>query len=204
MGIFTKHKLKIRRKTALDVTKINIDYYKIKEVERLKTSLLKDLMGNNLCLAIIDSRLQYKEMDSSIDDLVASLEKANILYRKKIVKEDETKKVLGISMKVSSSTKAKRYILGALFSQDNINNIEKIIKAYNIYYYFDFNNLHGEDLLDKIEFYFEDEEELFINFGLSVFDSNAFNNMNIKVNREYYSHANEVVENQYKIHKGHI
>lgn len=194
MSIFNKNKLKIKKETADGITKINIDYYKIGEPEMLKASLLKELMGENLCLAIIDSKLQYKDLINSIDDLIISLESSNILYRKKLVKEDETVKVLGISMKVSGSTKAKRHILGMVISRGNIDKLEELIRAYNTYYYFAPNNFQSDELLDKVETYFEDEEEVFNSFGLSAFDSTAFNNMNINLDSKYYNYVDEILK----------
>lgn len=194
MNLFNISKLKIESEIIESITKYNIDYYKIKEAEKLKVSIFRDIMGNNLCLAIIDSKLQYKEVNGSIDELIANLETLNISYRKKMVKEDENIKILGISMKVSSETKTKRYILGFVFSIECIDKIKEITKDYNIYNYMDFSNTDSDELLNRIEIYYEDEEELFIQFGLSVFDSKAFNNLSIKVSPKYFQLVNEIID----------
>jgi len=193
MGIFNNSKLKVKIKNINDIINLSINYNKIKNIEEFKVSLLGKLIGNNLCLAIIDSKLQFKEVNSSFEKLKASLEELNIPYEEKKIKEDETVKVLGISMKVSGSAKARRQMLGIIISTDNLNRIMEIIKGYNTYYYFDLNKTEKNELLHKIELYFNDEEELFNNLGLSIFDGIAFQNMNINASTKYFNYVNDII-----------
>lgn len=194
MGIFNNSKLKVKIDSTNEVTNFNINYNKLKNIEEFKVSFLKNLLGNNLCLAIIDSKLQYKELNNSLEKLKLSLEELRIPYEEKIIKEDESVKVLGIAMKVSSSTKAKRWILGIIISPDSLNRMMGIIKDYNIYYYFNFSSTEQDELLQRTSDYLSDEEELFNNFGLSLFDGIAFQNMNIKASIKYVNNVKDIIK----------
>jgi hypothetical protein len=194
MSIFNNSKLKVKIDNANEVVNFNINYNKLKNIEEFKESLLEKLLGNNLCLTIIDSKLQYKELNSSLEKLKLSLDEQNIPYEEKIIKEDEAVKVLGIAMKVSGSTKAKRWILGIIISPDCLSRIMEITKDYNIYYYFDFNETKENELLERTSDYLSDEEEFFNDFGLSLFDGIAFQNMNIKASTKYVNYVNDIIK----------
>ncbi|MFL0246385.1 hypothetical protein [Candidatus Clostridium stratigraminis] len=194
MGIFNNSKLKVKIDSKNEVTTFNINYNKLKNIEDFKVSFLKNLLGNNLCLAVIDSKLQYKELNNSLENLKLSLEELSIPYEEMIIKEDETVKVLGIAMKVSSSTKAKRWIIGIIISPDSLNKMMGIIKDYNIYYYFNFSNTEKDELLQRTSDYLSDEEELFNKFGLSLFDGIAFQNMNIKASNKYVNNVKDIIK----------
>lgn len=194
MGIFNNSKLKVKIDSTNEVTNFNINYNKIKNIEEFKVSFFENLLGNNLCLAIIDSKLQYKELNNSLEKLKLSLEELRIPYEEKIIKEDESVKVLGIAMKVSSSTKVKRWILGIIISPDSLNRMMGIIKDYNIYYYFNYSSTEKDELLQRTSDYLSDEEELFNNFGLSLFDGIAFQNMNIKASIKYVNNVKDIIK----------
>jgi CRISPR/Cas system CMR-associated protein Cmr3 (group 5 of RAMP superfamily) len=194
MGIFSNNKLKVKIDHSNEVTNFNINYNKLKNVVEFKVSLLKKLIGNNFCLVIIDSKLQYKELNGSHEKLKHSLEELDIPYEEKSIKEDESVKVLGIPMKVSGSTKTKRWILGIVTSSDCLNYIMDISKGYNIYYYFDFNETKKDELLQRTSDYLSDEDEFYSDFGLGLFDGIAFQNMNIKASAKYINYVNDIIK----------
>jgi hypothetical protein len=201
MIFFSKNKLKVRNESTKKSTKFCIEYYNLKEYNNFKIQLLKEMfkLSNDISLMIVDTTLSYnqtqKDKQDSIDRLTNLLDSIDIKYKKMTVKPTENKSGLAAMIKLNNNKKNKDYILGLVVSEKTLENLESIIKLYNIHYYINPISLRNDDLLEEIETYYYDEDELHLKFKYSIFDCTSIKNMAISSEPENEELINNIINN---------
>jgi hypothetical protein len=80
MFLFGKNKLKIKSKEHEGMSKTFIEYYDIKEKDTFKVKVLNELIGNNICLGVISSKLLYldkhKDSKETFEEIIDKLTSA--------------------------------------------------------------------------------------------------------------------------------
>lgn len=194
---FNSEKLKVKSEASDKSTKFSIDYYKIKDKDGFKLKIISDLIGNDLCLAILDTKLQYSEAKQSVEEFVSILEQLQVPYKKIVIKGEENLKVLGIVMKAPGGKRIIGNIVGFVIKAEKLNELNVILDSYNIYFCIDGKCNKYEELLDCLQKYYEDGEESMEGYQITVFNSNAFNKMTIKTSCNKVEYVNGVI-NQHK------
>lgn len=190
MNIFSKNKLKIRNESTKKHTKFCIEYYNLEDCDNFKIKLLKEMLklSNTMSLVIVDSNLSFDktqiDKEDSIDRLTNLLDSLDVKYKKKIVKPTENASSFGAIVKFGKNKKKKDYIIGFTVSEKELENLESILNCYNIHYYIDPPGLDTESLLEEVETYYLDEDELNRKFNYSVFDCTSIKNMAISSKTE--------------------
>lgn len=201
MFLFGKNKLKIKSKEHEGRSKIFIEYYDIKEKEAFKEKVLKALIGDNLCLGVISSKLLYLEKDKNsketFDEIIDKLESAKIAYKKIETRKNSEVAMFGLTVKKGSDKKHKDYIIGFVVNKDNFNMIEKYINNLNIYYFIDNTNLSDEELFQNLGENYEDLDEIGKDFYLEIFDNSFINKLVISSKIELATEIKEIANKCY-------
>lgn len=199
MNIFSKKKLKVRNESTKEHTKFCIEYYNLEDFSNFKTKLLKEMLilSNTMSLVIVDSNLSFDktqiDKEESIDKLTNLLDSLHIKYRKKIVKPTENVSSFGAIIKLGKNKNKKDYIVGFAISKKGFENLESILNCYNIHYYIDPLGLDTEALIEEVETYYFDEDELNNKFNYSVFDCTSIKNMAISLKTENEQFINNII-----------
>ena len=201
MFLFGKNKLKIKSKEHQGRSKTFIEYYDIKEKDAFKVKVLNELIGNNLCLGVISSKLLYldKQKDSkeTFDEIIDKLESAKIAYKKIEMRKNSEVAMFGLTVKKGSDKKHKDYIIGLVVNKDNFNNIEKYINNLNRYYFIDNTGLSEQDLLQNLGENYEDLDEIGKDFYLEIFDNTFINKLVISSKIELATEIKEIANKCY-------
>ena len=201
MFLFGKNKLKIKSKEHEGRSKIFIEYYDIKEKDAFKVRVLKELIGNNICLGVISSKLLYldKQKDSkeTFDEIIDKLELAKIAYKKIEMMKTSEVDMFGLTVKKGSDKKHKDYIIGFVINKDNFSMIEKYINNLNIYYFIDNTGLSEEDLFQNLGENYEDLDEIGKDFYLEIFNNSFINKLVISSKNELAIEIKEIANKCY-------
>lgn len=201
MFLFGRNKLKIKSKENKGRSKTFIEYYDIKEKDSFKEKVLKELIGNNLCLGVISSKLLYldknKDSKETFDEIIDKLEFAKISYKKIEMRKNSEVAMFGLTVKKGSDKKHKDYIIGFVINKDNFNRIEKYINNLNIYYFIDNTNLSEEDLFQNLGENYEDLDEIGKDFYLEIFDNTFINKLVISSKNELAMEIKEIANKCY-------
>jgi len=176
MSLFKKNILKIKSVTDEDGVNFFINYFRLKELDDFKILLLKELMGRNNCLAIINTEMKYNK--NSIDnkkvanELTDMFDKVGIKYKKIEVKKVQDRVIMGAVIKGNDKKDYKEYIIGFIIESEKVVNIRSIMNNYNINYYINYNAVSDDELLCEFQLKYNDEEELRANNDFDIFDDN--------------------------------
>lgn len=204
MIFFSKNKLKVRNESTKKCTKFCIEYYNLKEYSNFKIQLLKEMLklSNDMSLMIVDTTLSYNQTqidkENSVAQLTNLLDSLDIKYRKMIIKPTENKSGLAAMIKLNNNKKNKDYIVGLVVSEKELENLESIMKCYNVHYYIDPIGLSKDNLLEEVETYYYDEDELQLKFKHSIFDCTSIKNMAISSKIENEQLINSIINNTKK------
>lgn len=197
MNIFSKKKLKISRQSTKNHTKFCIDYYYLEKSNDFKIKIFEELFNKNTCLTIVDTNLSYLQSQTGKDELennlITLLNSLNIKYKKLIVKPSSNGSGLKSLLNSRAKDKGKEYIIGFVVSKKDLETIEPIIKTYNTHYYIDSSELNEEELLEQVEVYYHDEDDLLDEFAYNIFDCNSVKNLVINSRNEDTEFVNSIV-----------
>lgn len=201
MFLFGKNKLKIKSKVHEGRSKTFIEYYDIKEKDAFKVKVLNELIGNNICLGVVSSKLLYldKQKDSkeTFEEIIDKLEATTIAYKKIEIRKDSEVAMFGLTVKKGSGKKHKDYIIGIVINKDNFNMIEKYINNLNMYYFIDNTGLSEEALFQNLGENYEDLDEIGKDFYLEIFDNTFINKLVVSSKIELAAEIKEIANKSY-------
>lgn len=201
MFLFGKNKLKIKSKEHEGMSKTFIEYYDIKEKDTFKVKVLNELIGNNICLGVISSKLLYldkhKDSKETFEEIIDKLTSAKIAYKKIEMRKNSEVAMFGLTVKKGSEKKHKDYIVGFVVNKDNFNIIEKYINNLNMYYFIDNTGFSEEDLFQNLEENYEDLDEIGKDFHLEIFDNTFINKLVISSKNELVTEIKEIANKCY-------
>ncbi len=201
MSLFGRSRLKVKNEEDGNKFKSLIEYYEIEQKDAFNVNVLKGLIGDNLCLGVIDSKLLYngpqEESEVAFEEIIENLDLLGIAYKKIEIKKIPEILMFGLSIKKGSKKTDKDYIIGFVVNKDNFKNIEKYINKLNIYYFIDKTGLCEEALLQKLERNYEDIDEIGNDFCCQIFNNNFMNQLVISSEIELAPEIKELVNRCY-------
>ena len=201
MFLFGKNKLKVKSKEIKGRSKTFIEYYDIKEKDTFKEKVLKELIGNNICLGVISSKLLYldktKDSKETFDEIIDKLELGKIDYKKIEMRKNSEVAMFGLTVKKGSDKKHKDYIIGFVINKENFSIIQNYINNLNIYYFIDNTGLSGEDLFQNLGENYEDLDEIGKDFYLEIFDNTFINKLVVSSKIELATGIKEIANKCY-------
>lgn len=197
MFLFGRNKLKVRSEEDEDGVKIFVNYYGIKQKDTFKVKVLNELIGENLCLVVLDSKLlsfkTQEEFPISITEIIEHLDSTKVAYRKIEIKKIPEVSVWGVTIKKGAKKTDKDYIIGIIVNKDNFKNIYEYVNKLNLYYFIDKTDLNEEDLLQKLGENYEDIDEMRKDFYCQIFNNNFTDNMVVLSESEPAEKIKEIV-----------
>lgn len=201
MFLFGRNKLKIRSEEDEDGVKTFVSYYGIKQKDTFKVKVLNELIGDNFCLGVLDSKLlSFKTQEESkiaITQIIEHLDFTRVAYKKIETKKIPEVSVLGVNIKKGSKKTDKDYIIGFVINKDNLKNIEEYVNKLNLYYFIDKTGLDEEALLQKLGENYEDIDEMTKDFYCQVFNNNFAEQLLILSIRESAEKIKEIINKCY-------
>jgi len=201
MFLFGRNKLKVRSEEDEDGVKTFVNYYGIKQKGNFKVKVLNELIGGNLCLIVLDSKLlsfgTQEESKISIKEIIEHLDSTRVAYKKIEIKKIPEVSVWGVTIKKGAKKIDKDYIVGVVVNKDNFNNIYEYVNKLNIYYFIDKTGLDEEALLQKFGENYEDIDEMRKDFYCQIFNNNLTNQMVVLSGSESAEKIKEIVNRCY-------
>lgn len=200
MFLFNKNKLKVRSEEDKDEVKVFIEYHRIEQKDVFKANILKELIGDKLCLGILDSRLLFFEIQEekiSVEEIIEYLDFSKVVYKKFEIRKIPEVNVAGITIKKGTMKTDKDHIIGFLINKDNLKKIDKYANKLNIYYFIDKNGLDEDGMLNKLGENYEDVNELGKDFCYQIFDNNFNYQLVISSQSESSEKIKEIVDKCY-------
>ena len=183
MNFFKKDILKVKSKVGEDGVSFYINYFKLKRLDDFKILLLKEMLGNNKCLAIINTEMKYykdsKNNKKESDELTGVFDKVGIKYKKIEFKKTQDLVILGAVIKSNDKGSYKEYIIGFIIEAEKLESITSIINNYNINYYVNYSQCSDDELLCEFQSKYNDEEELRASNNLNIFNDNFVKSITI-------------------------
>ncbi|HEY5562688.1 MAG TPA: hypothetical protein VIK72_13200 [Clostridiaceae bacterium] len=181
MDFFKRNILKIKSNTEDDEVRFYVNYYKLKQLDNFKMSLLKDMMGNNKCLAVINTDMIYnrnnKDNEKWSKELTDVFDKVDIKYNKIEIKKLQDIIVFGAVVKGTNKNTYKQCIIGFIIEVGKLESIKSIINNNNIKYYINNNVCSDDELLCNFQSKYNNEEDFCNNNIFDIFDDNFTKNI---------------------------
>jgi len=201
MFLFCRNNLKVRSEEDEGGVKTFVNYYGIKQKDTFKVKALKELIGENLCLVVLDSKLlsfgTHEESKVSITEIIEHLDIKRVAYKKIEIKKIPEVSVCGMTIKKGAKKIDRDYIAGFVVNKDNFKNIYEYVNKLNIYYFIDKNGLDEEALLKKLEENYEDIDEMRKDFYCQIFNNNFNSQMVVLSESEPAEKIKEIVKKCY-------
>lgn len=200
MSLFNKNRINVKKEINGHNIKFFVDYYRLKESKEFKLKLIRDLIGKNHSLVVVDTNFAYKNVgvniEEEVNELMKLLDKHSISYRKVTIKNDASLTILGIPVKLNGVDKVKKYIVGLIISAGELQKIGYVVDKFNAYYYVGFNTADGEELLNKFNSAGGDMEELKDMFKCYIYNDNFTNQTRICSKDETTEFIEEILQRQ--------
>ncbi|ERI94769.1 hypothetical protein HMPREF1982_00694 [Clostridiales bacterium oral taxon 876 str. F0540] len=196
MKFFSKSRLKLRKEIINESVKFYVDYSNLKDKTEFKNRLFTNLINEESCIIVIDSKLQQNDSNQEklSDELEDYLSKNSITYEKAEDKGSESVSVLGVSIKLDSKNRPKNYIIAFKISAKVLNKARDFINNYNTRFYIGFTNEDIESLDSIIKIYKSDEVILDEKFKCSIFDNNLLESMVVLSESVYSDKVKNIIE----------
>lgn len=197
MGLFGGSRIKLRKDSQKEESIFFLDYIKFKEASILKSEILKNVIGGNLYLAVVDttlSRTKEKENDEKeAEELIRFLEEHKIIYKKVVFKSDAQVSLLGVTLKLNSKEKVNSYMIGFILSADQLEEVQVMTDKYNTCFYAATEGADGAQLLDEFYEIRGDREELDKRYGYYVYYDDFIGIIRIRTNKEKEAYIEQVI-----------
>lgn len=197
MSFFSKSKLKIKNQSTKNHAMFCMDYFNLKQSSDFKIKLFKEMLNNCMCLVLIDTNLSYLqtqlEKDEFANKLTALLDTLDVEYKKLTVKSISNGSGLKALINAKNKDKGKDHIVGLVASEKNLEIIKPIMDVYNAHYYIDTLGLSKDEMLEQVQAYYDDEDELLNKFTYDIFDCNSIKNIVIHSKVENTTYINDIV-----------
>jgi hypothetical protein len=102
--------------------------------------------------------------------------------------------IFGLTVKQGDVKYYQDHIIGLIVEGADIEAIEKLFDKYSLYYYIDCGNCSADEILNKFEASFDDEEKLREQFKYSLFDDNFMGNMVVYCKDEDSSYISSILD----------
>lgn len=183
MKFFNKNSVKIRKEVKEGRFNYYIDYSRLKEMLTFKRKLLSTFIGDDKCLGVINTKMFYKkpqdDYQAVLGEIIDSLEKLNITYKKILYKKSGEDTVFGIKVKVDVSEKQRDFALGFVTDHENLERLMTIIGKYNLYICINNSHRMEEELIESFEEKYDEMESLSQYFSRCVFVNSAIGQLTI-------------------------
>lgn len=198
MGLFDSSKLRVKKEMDGGSVHMFVNYYKLRNEKGLKFNLIRDLIGGNRCLVVIDTnfiiRNNKTDKAKGIQNLTEFLDKQSIRYDKIITTSDANFNIMGFMVKLNDSKKEKNYIVGFAVSADEFPRLESIIDKFNAFYYVDLSHSSPEELMDKFNVTHGHMDELSNLFEYSIFNVNFTYQIRINMKEDKVGSVEDVIQ----------
>jgi len=197
MFLFGINKLKVRSEEDEGGVKTFVNYSGIKQKDTFKVKVLNELMGDNFCLGILDSKLvsfkTQEEFPISITEIIEHLDSTRVAYKKIETKKIPEVSVWGVTIKKGAKKTDKDYMIGFVINKHNLKRIDEYVNKFNLYYFIDKTGLDEEALLQKFEESYEDVDEMKEDFYCQIFNNNYIDQFVILSKSEPAAEIKEMV-----------
>ena len=197
MFLFGINKLKVRSEEDEGGVKTFVNYSGIKQKDTFKVKVLNELMGDNFCLGILDSKLvsfkTQEEFPISITEIIEHLDSTRVAYKKIETKKIPEVSVWGVTIKKGAKKTDKDYMIGFVINKHNLKRIDEYVNKFNLYYFIDKTGLDEEALLQKFEENYEDVDEMKEDFYCQIFNNNYIDQFVILSKSEPAAEIKEMV-----------
>ncbi len=201
MFLFGRNKLKVRSEEDEDRIKTFVEYYGIKQKDAFKVNVLNELIGDNLCLGVLDSKLlsfgTQEESKISFTEIIEHLDLTRVAYKKIEIKKIPEVSVCGVTIKKGAKKTDKDSIVGFVVNKDNFNRINAYVNKLNLYYFIDKTGLDEEALLQKLVENYEDVDEMGKDFYCQIFNNNFNDQLLVLSGSEPAAEIKEIVNKCY-------
>lgn len=201
MFLFGRNKLKVRSEEDDDCFRTFVEYYGIKQKDTFKVKVLNELIGDNLCLGVLDSKLlsfgNQEESKISCIKIIEHLDFTRVSYKKIEIKKIPEVSVCGVTIKKGAKKTDKDYIVGFVVNKDNLNRINEYVNKLNLYYFIDKTGLDEEALLQKLRENYEDLDEMGKDFYCQIFNNNFNDKLLVLSGSEPAAEIKEIVNKCY-------
>ena len=197
MFLFGRNKLKVRSEEDEDGVKTFVNYSGIKQKYTFKVKVLNELIGDNFCLGILDSKLlSFKTQEKfpiSIAEIIEHLDFTRAAYKKIETKKIPEVSVCGVTIKKGAKKTDRDYNVGFVINKDNLKMLDEYVNKLNLYYFIDKTGLDEEDLLQKFEENYEDVDEMRKDFYCQIFNNNYIEQLVVLSRSEPAAEIKEIV-----------
>ena len=201
MFLFGGKKLKVRSEEHEDGSKTFVEYYGIKQKDVFKVKVLNELVGDNLCLGVLDSRLSsfaiQEESSITFTEIIEYFDSANISYKKIEIKKIPEVSMFGVTIKKGSKKTDKDYVIGFILNKDNIKRIEEYVNKFNVYYFIDRTGLNEDVLLQEVDENYEEIDEMGKDFYYRIFNNDFSSQLVISSGNVPAAEIEEIVNKCY-------
>ncbi|OOM76107.1 hypothetical protein CLPUN_28310 [Clostridium puniceum] len=201
MFLFGRNKLKVRSEEDEDGVNTFVNYSGIKQKDIFKVKVLNELMGDDFCLGILDSKLlsfkTQEEFPISIAEIIEHLDFTRVAYKKIETKKIPEVSVWGVTIKKGAKKTDKDYIIGFVINKDNLKKIDEYVNKLNLYYFIDKTGLDEEALLQKFEENYEDVDEMRKDFYCQIFNNNYIDQFVVLSGSEPAAEVKEIANKCY-------
>src|SRR5690348_16578563 len=122
MFFFNRNKLKVKSENIENDLKVTVGYYNLQSQRDFRSAFLKDIIGSNKALSVLNTRLIQREPGSeeviNIDDILNLLEESKIQYEKITFKPDEDVSIMGLNIKMDAKKRKKDHMIGFVIDRD--------------------------------------------------------------------------------------
>lgn len=197
MSFFSNNKFKVKTTIKLDKVMFCINYFRVKDSDNFKSRLLQKLISHGHCLVSINTSLlclnERKDIEGMVNTLIDSLDKLSINYRKEVVYTDNDLKLFGFSVNVSEVNTHKDYIIFFTINFDKLEAIQSIVTRYTLHYYISNNDKREDELINKFDSNYLNEEKLKTYFDYDVLDNNSIKQLVIYTNKKDSSFVSDII-----------
>ena len=197
MFLFGRNKLKVKSEEDEDGVKTFVNYSGIKQKDTFKVKVLNELIGDDFCLGVLDSKLlSFKTQEESkilITEIIKHLDFTKVAYKKIEIKKIPEVSVCGVTIKKGAKKTDKDYIVGFVINKDNLKSIDEYINKINLYYFIDKTGLNEEALLQKLGENYEDVDEMKKDFYCQIFNNNYIEQLVVLSGSEPAAEIKEIV-----------
>ena len=201
MFLFGINKVKVRSEEDEGGVKTFVNYSGIKQKDTFKVKVLNELIGDNFCLGILDSKLlSFKTQEKfpiSISEIIEHLDITRVAYKKIETKKIPEVSVCGVTIKKGAKKTDKDSIVGFVVNKDNFNRINEYVNKLNLYYFIDKTGLDEEALLQKLVENYEDVDEMGKDFYCQIFNNNFNDQLLVLSGSEPAAEIKEIVNKCY-------
>ena len=181
MGLFQAKKVTIEKIESGDGTEFLVDYFGVKDHDSFASEFVKDIVGQNNCLMLINTNFFYGRKKSAAENkiigLKAEFDQRGFAYREIVTEKEDDNKIFGIKLQKGGMVNC--YQVGLAVTGEQVSDLTEIVKDCNMFYYPDESEASTEELLDKFNESHGKYEELNKIYDLGIYVDSYFRRIRI-------------------------